>query len=199
MHTRAFVVSLICLLLFFVVLNVLNTKANKKSTKANTSFQVQRLASQPLAHNKKPLVKKQKKDANKSLKPQLKMKFVGSGSDLGLNIAQLNAKDSSLFGNSEDAVLTEGLVDDPPTISYREPIPFPDFAKEQNLSGYVTLNILVKNDGRVEQVKVLESQPQGTFDDYALQSVKSWVFEPARLKGQKVSVWVKQKIDFQVN
>ncbi|MCB0391773.1 MAG: energy transducer TonB [Bdellovibrionales bacterium] len=199
MKLKAFLISLLTLISFFLILEGLNRVAMKPHKSSVTNFQVQKINSVAKTNVVKPKPKKVKKVNDKNLKPKLKMQFAGSGTDLGLDILNLNAGQSSLFGDADEATLTEGLVDEAPTISYREPIPFPDFAKDQNLSGFVTLNLLIQKNGKVEKIKVLESQPQGVFDNYALQSVKNWVFEPARLKGQSVSVWVKQKIDFQVN
>ncbi|MCB0355870.1 MAG: TonB family protein [Bdellovibrionales bacterium] len=199
MKFKAVVISSFCTLSFFFVLNGLNRPVKNVPHQQVTSLNIKQLKQKAVTEIKKNKPKMTRKADNKSLKPQIKMKWAGSGTDLGLDIAQLNATDSELFGNSEDVTLVESMVDEAPSISYREPIEFPDFAKEEQLSGFVTLSMLVQKDGRVEKVKVVESQPQGVFDNYALQSVQNWIFVPARLKGQKVSVWVKQKIDFQVN
>ncbi|MEM7646528.1 MAG: energy transducer TonB, partial [Pseudomonadota bacterium] len=134
----------------------------------------------------------------KSLKPKMDMAFAASGLDLGIDILGLSSADSRLLSQSGDSVMTEDVVDRLPQVQYREPIPYPESAKEKNLTGHVTLNLLINKEGEVDQVKLLDSQPEGIFDQAAMQAVKSWSFSPAEYKGQFVSVWVKQKLKFQV-
>jgi len=46
---------------------------------------------------------------------------------------------------------------------------------------------------------VLESEPEGLFDDVAVMAIKEWHFHPAQYQGQAVKVWAKQKIRFDLN
>ena len=63
----------------------------------------------------------------------------------------------------------------------------------------MTVNILVNKEGSVDKVRLLDSQPEGVFDQVAIASVKTWSFSPAQYQGRAVAVWVKQKLKFQVN
>ena len=124
---------------------------------------------------------------------------MAGGLDLGVDILGLSAQDSGLLSQSGETAMTEDVVDQLPEVQYREPIAFPEQAKEKNINGHVTVNILVNKEGQVEKVKLLDSQPEGVFDQVTIAAVKNWNFSPAQYQGRIVSVWVKQKLKFQVN
>ncbi|MDD2759002.1 MAG: energy transducer TonB [Methylomonas sp.] len=122
-----------------------------------------------------------------------------SGIDLGLSNlggSDLNVGDNSLLGNTQASVMTEDSVDVMPQPKVRGNFIYPKAAKKQGVEGYVVLSVLIDTEGRVDKVKVLESSPQGVFDDSAMEGVKSWQFTPAQYQGKTVKVWAKQKIRF---
>jgi protein TonB len=73
---------------------------------------------------------------------------------------------------------------------------YPEAAAKDGIKGFVIVNLLIAKDGSVEIAKVIESSPEGVFDDVVLNGVRSWRFAPARYKGKPVKVWAKQKISF---
>jgi periplasmic protein TonB len=188
---------------FFVVvlLNFMNgdIKYQKKKSQSQVQFEPKKIKSKELQKIQKKKIEKKISQAVKSLKPKMDLAFATSGLDLGIDILGLSAKDSRLLSQAGETVMTEDVVDRMPLIQFREAIPYPEGAKEKNINGHVTVNILVNKKGEVDQVKLLDSQPEGLFDRVTLESVKNWSFTPAEYKGQMVSVWVKQKLKFQVN
>jgi protein TonB len=58
------------------------------------------------------------------------------------------------------------------------------------------VHLLIARDGSVELSKILESEPQGVFENTVLSGIQDWRFTPARYKGDFVKVWVKQKVSF---
>ena len=58
--------------------------------------------------------------------------------------------------------------------------PYPHFAREQGWEGTVVLRIRVNQQGSVESVKTRKSSGFPILDDSAIQSVKTWRFEPAK-------------------
>ncbi len=96
----------------------------------------------------------------------------------------------------EDTVMSEGSVDSKPKVSSRSPMEYPEAAAKDGIKGFVIVNLLIAKDGSVEIAKVIESSPEGVFDDVVLNGVRSWRFAPARYKGKPVKVWAKQKISF---
>lgn len=98
---------------------------------------------------------------------------------------------------AEDAIMNENTVDVKPKVLSRPPLEYPAQAAKDGIKGYVVINILIGKDGSVELAKILESQPADTFDNAALNAVRSWRFSPAKYKAKPVKMWAKQKIRFQ--
>ncbi len=121
-----------------------------------------------------------------------------SGIDMGLPGLDMGgfAGDKSLLGNTEASVMTQDAVDSMPQPKVKGNFIYPKFAKKRAIEGYVVMSVLIGVDGSVEKVQVLESSPQGVFDDSALEGMRAWRFEPARYQGKAVKVWAKQKIRF---
>lgn len=61
------------------------------------------------------------------------------------------------------------------------------------------MQIHVDVAGAVDDVRVLESDPPGLFDDAAVQSVRGWTFAPATSDGAAVASWVRQTIRFSLD
>jgi len=58
--------------------------------------------------------------------------------------------------------------------------PYPQFAREQGWEGTVVLRIRVNREGSVDSVKTQKSSGFSILDESAVQSVKSWIFMPAK-------------------
>lgn len=154
----------------------------------------------------KKVIKKSKPKKQMS-RPQAPAPFKGlntalSGIDLGLFALDDSAfgdMDDGLLGNTGSSVMTADLVDVPPKPVSTGSFRYPPSAKKNGIKGYVVLSVLIEEDGSVNQVQVLESNPSGVFDMAALQGIRSWQFEPAKYKGDIVKVWAKQKIRFDLS
>jgi protein TonB len=96
-------------------------------------------------------------------------------------------------------VMTEESVDSLPRPVSRKPPAYPARARQRGVQGHVTLKIKVSEDGAVEQVRVVDADPKGVFEQVAIAAVRQWTFEPARYKGSPVAVAVSQKIPFRLN
>ena len=125
-----------------------------------------------------------------------------SGIDFGLpgfNMDDLNALDSDLLGNTSGIVMTDDTVDNPPQATLQTPMQYPPRAKAKGTKGYVVLSLLIGVTGEIEQVTVIESYPEGIFDDAALQGIAQWKFSPAQYQGQAVRAWARQRIRFDLS
>ncbi len=180
-----------------VIMNGLEGHKRNKNTGPATSFdlsQVQKKKKPKKVVRKKVVKKKPKKLA----KPNLGSSLAGSSFGLG-QFEFLGEGAEGLLGDTTGVIMTEDTVDEPPRASYRPPLKYPDYARKRGINGHVLLNLLVTATGEVEDVKLLTSEPQGLFDQVAINSVKEWSFDPATYKGSPVKVWVKQKISFNLN
>ena len=198
---KALFFSLVGFFVIMTVLNFINQVPQEKGKKQNSQvqFDTKKIKKKKMQKVEKKKEKKKVSNQVKRLKPRMDLAFAGSGLNLGLDILGLSTQNSRLLSQSGDRVMTEDVVDRLPEVQYREAIPYPPQAKDQNINGHVTLNILINKEGSVEKVKLLESAPEGVFDHVAINAVKAWNFSPAEYKGEFVSVWVKQKLKFQVN
>ena len=74
---------------------------------------------------------------------------------------------------------------------------YPASAAEAGVSGRVVLIVDVAADGRVADVRVESSQPQGVFDQNSLAAVQQWKFVPALENCKVVPSRVRVPIDFE--
>jgi protein TonB len=70
-------------------------------------------------------------------------------------------------------------------------------ARQRNIAGDVVLEIVVRRDGSVGDVKILQGLPAG-LNDRAVQAVRQWRFSPARRQGTPVDVIVEVSVEFKL-
>jgi len=185
-------------------LNSLKPEKPEKKADRPLSFQVAKNVKTP----KKPKPTPKKKppaNKSKSIAPPPPLTSLGlgmSGVDFNMSAFDPNATavetDDDLLGDTSNAVLTSDAVDQKPRVIATVPLQYPARAKAKEIEGYVLLSILVNENGQVDQVRVLESDPQGTFDDVAVRNIKKWKFEPAKYNGKPISIWINQPIKFEL-
>jgi protein TonB len=83
--------------------------------------------------------------------------------------------------------------DEPVPVTRVEPS-YPEFAREAQIQGKVTLHVLVGKDGRVKSVKVIKGVTG--LNEAAVEAIKKWVFKPALSNNKPVAVWVEVPMDF---
>ncbi len=185
-----------------LVMNRYASDLDKQKAKPTSHFEVvKQIKPKPKKKVRKPKPKKVRRTA-RAPAPFKGLNSALSGIDLGipgLGDGNLDDLNGSLLGNTGASVMTEDLVDVPPRAKSRGGFKYPPSAKKKGIRGYVILSLLITESGRVDQVQVLESSPQGVFDEAAIQGIGLWRFEPAAYQGKKVKVWAKQKIRFDLS
>jgi TonB family protein len=76
---------------------------------------------------------------------------------------------------------------------------YPDGALRKNIEGWVELSYVVTTDGKVTNVKVLDSNPAGVFDAAASKALSRMRYKPAMQAGKPTAVSTKLRIAFRVN
>jgi len=66
------------------------------------------------------------------------------------------------------------------------PPQYPYSAKTNNIEGKVTLRFVVTTDGTPRDAEVIESSPEGVFEESALKSVERSQFKPGTMAGKPV-------------
>lgn len=116
--------------------------------------------------------------------------------DISINL------DPSLFADgpsSGDFIFNAGDLDHPPRAVVRTNPVYPYRARQRNIEGGVQVKLLVHADGSIGQVEILQSQPQGLFDDAVRKAVPNWKFEPGRIDGRAVPAWVVTWVKFDLS
>ena len=125
-----------------------------------------------------------------------------SGVDVGLpgfSADDLGALEGDLLGGAGGMVMTDDTVDQAPRATFQAPMVFPPRARARGIEGYVVFSLLIGITGEIEQLEIVESFPQGVFDEAATQGINQWKFEPALYQGQAVRAWAKQRIRFDLS
>ena len=110
--------------------------------------------------------------------------------------------DPSLFAGGPEHgefVFNSGDLDQPPRKVVQNTPVYPYKARQRNIEGFVKVKMLVRTDGTVGEVSVLDAQPKGLFDSAALKAVPQWRFQPGVIDGQAVPSWVVTTIRFTLN
>lgn len=103
---------------------------------------------------------------------------------------------NSLLESTDALVMTSDTVDVPPRPVHRVSADYPARARSKGLEGYVTMSILIDDDGSVQDILVVEASPPNVFDTVATAAVRDWRFVPGEYKGDPVSVRVTQTLRF---
>lgn len=184
-------------LLMLLLMNHFSDQPEKEKREYSSQFEVK----QPKKlEPKKETVKKVKKQAK--IIPQLmhEMDANIAGLDLGLPAFTIGGMDDGgLLGDTNNVVMTSDMVDTAAHALTRTPVDYPRRAKSKDIEGYVIISLLINKSGQVATAKVIESEPSGVFEEKALQTIKTWIFEPAKYKGRAVDSWANQTIRFELS
>ncbi|MGD9157333.1 MAG: TonB family protein [Desulfobacteraceae bacterium] len=116
-------------------------------------------------------------------------------SSVNNDISQKIIKHDSLYSGADS--LAE--VDHPPR-PVRVPAPmYPFEAASKGITGRVILKLVVGTDGYAHEPEIFSSEPEGIFDEAALEAVEEYVFQPAEKNGRAVNCIVRLPIKFDLS
>ena len=75
---------------------------------------------------------------------------------------------------------------------------YPGIARIRGYQGNVLLDVLVNKNGKVNDLKIYKSSGHPILDRAAVSSVKHWLFEPGMIGENKVNMWVRVPIRFEL-
>ena len=105
----------------------------------------------------------------------------------------------SLDSLSLATVFNPGDLDRPLTVLSRIPPVYPFRAKARAIEGWVSVEFTVNEQGRVEDIKIIEAEPKEIFNDSVIQCLAAWRFNPGRINGEVVKTRARTKIRFELN
>ncbi|HET9281145.1 MAG TPA: energy transducer TonB [Candidatus Angelobacter sp.] len=85
----------------------------------------------------------------------------------------------------------------PPKATYTPEPEFTDEARKSGFQGTVVLGVLVNKNGQVSRIRIEKPLGKG-LDQQAVESVKTWRFNPATKDGESVAVEMKVEVSFQL-
>ncbi len=88
-----------------------------------------------------------------------------------------------------------GLIQQPVRIKYVEP-KYPPMAATARVEGIVILEVVIDEDGGVQNMKVLRSQP--LLDEAAKSAVREWKYRPTLLNGKPHAVLMTVTVHFKL-
>ncbi len=100
-------------------------------------------------------------------------------------------------GEEKDGVYRVGKGVTPPRPLKRVDPEYTDEAKEAKLEGVVVVYVVIEEDGRAHNIRVIRSLGRG-LDERAMEAVEQWEFEPGKKDGKPVKVGATIEINFRM-
>jgi periplasmic protein TonB len=94
------------------------------------------------------------------------------------------ANDASVDPNR---IYEAGMLDELPVLQKRIDPFYPEFVKEQEISGTVKAQVLIDQNGNVTEIKILSS-PHELLSDEVIKAVSRWKYKPGKFRGVAVKV-----------
>jgi TonB family protein len=114
---------------------------------------------------------------------------VGSGEGLGSGIGDGSG------GGTGGGPFRPGSGIEPPRLIREVKAEYTEEARRRGITGDVVLEIVVRRDGTVGDVTILQGRGAG-LDQRAIAAVRQWRFSPARRRGETVDVVVEVAVEF---
>jgi protein TonB len=75
---------------------------------------------------------------------------------------------------------------------------YPESARTTGAQGTTLLKLHILENGKVGEVQIEKSAGHPDLDTAAVDAVRKWLFEPARMGRQRVAVWVLLPVKFEL-
>ncbi|RPI56326.1 MAG: energy transducer TonB [Acidobacteria bacterium] len=122
---------------------------------------------------------------------------VGSGTGTGLGKGDGSGIGEGSGGGMGGGPYRPGSGVLPPRVLREVKASYTEDARRRNLEGEVVLEIVVRRDGSVSDVKLVSGLPSG-LNERAIAAVRQWRFAPATRLGQPVDVIVEVAVEFKL-
>src|SRR5580658_4876191 len=120
---------------------------------------------------------------------------IGSGSGGGVGSGNGPGFGPGSGGGTGGGIFHVGGGVSPPRAIYQPEPEFSEEARKAKYQGVCTLGLIVGTDGRPTNIRVLNSLGMG-LDEKAIETVRTWKFEPAMKDGHPVRVEIAVEVDF---
>jgi TonB family protein len=122
---------------------------------------------------------------------------VGTGAGTGLGQGDGPGVGPGSGGGTGGGPFRPGSGIEPPRLLREVRADYTEDARRRGVEGEVVLEIVVRHDGSVGDVRILKRLGSG-LDERAVQAVRQWRFAPARRLGSPVDVIVEVAVEFKL-
>ncbi len=122
---------------------------------------------------------------------------VGTGSGTGLGSGDESGVGPGSGGGTGGGPYRPGSGIEPPRLVREVRADYTEDARRQGIRGDVVLEIVVRSDGTVGDVRILQGLGGG-LNERAVQAVRQWKFAPATRRGAAVDVVVEVAVEFRL-
>jgi TonB family protein len=122
---------------------------------------------------------------------------VGTGAGTGIGEGQGSGIGEGSGGGTGGGPYRPGSGVTPPSLLREVKPDYTEEARRRNVEGDVVMEIVVRRDGSVGEVRVLQGLGHG-LDERAIAAVRQWRFSPATRKGAPVDVMVEVAMEFKL-
>jgi protein TonB len=122
---------------------------------------------------------------------------VGAGQGTGLGPGDGTGVGDGSGGGFGGGPFRPGSGVEPPRLLREVKADYTDEARRANIAGEVELEIVVRRDGTVGDVKIIRGL-RGGLNERAVLAVRQWKFAPGRMKGVPVDVVVEVGVEFKL-
>jgi protein TonB len=119
----------------------------------------------------------------------------GTGTGVGLGAGSGSGVGPGTGGGTGGGPFRPGSGIDPPQLLREVKADFTEDARQRAISGDVVMEIVVRRDGTVGDIRVLQGLGGG-LDERAIEAVRQWRFSPAHRSGEAVDVIVEVAVAF---
>lgn len=81
-------------------------------------------------------------------------------------------------------------------IKVNKPV-YPYELQKKKISGYVRMKLFINELGKIDEIKIISSEPQGVFDKIARNAFMTGKYDPPIKNGQKVKGWIQVLMGFE--
>lgn len=209
--------ALVATAMLFVLLPLLTQLPRKQTeVKEGTQIIIQQRKAVKAVETKKRVEEEKPREIQKSQAqktqtnaPKFEMVSGGAaGAGIGGTVSIGMVSDGSLQGTGADLFKVPSSlyatafelseVDTPPQVLRSVSPQYPFLAKRNNIEGSVTLRFIVDSEGNVVEPEVSKSEPEGVFDEAALEAISKYKFKPAVKNGKNVDCIVNAPMKFEL-
>ncbi len=122
---------------------------------------------------------------------------VGTGSGTGIGEGEGTGVGDGSGGGEGGGPYRPGSGIEPPSLLREVKPDYTEEARRRGVEGDVVMEIVVRRDGTVGEVRVLQGLGHG-LDQRATAAVRQWRFSPARRRGSPVDVVVEVAMEFKI-